>query len=136
MKVNGKPYRSIWLKADDERIVQVIDQARLPHEFRIMDLCSVEDARVAIRDMHIRGAGLIGATAGYGMYLAALGGPERDFDSYFEDSGEALKATRPTAFNLAWAVDRVFRAVSGEATLAGKQAIAKREALAIADEDA
>jgi methylthioribose-1-phosphate isomerase len=136
VKVNGKPYRSIWLKADDERIVQVIDQARLPHEFRIMDLCSVEDARVAIRDMHIRGAGLIGATAGYGMYLAALGGPERDFDSYFEDSGEALKATRPTAFNLAWAVDRVFRAVSGEATLAGKQAIAKREALAIADEDA
>ena len=72
MKVGAQAYRTIWLKADDERVVQVIDQQRLPHAFDIQDLRSVDDMCRAIRDMTVRGAGLIGASAGFGMYLATL----------------------------------------------------------------
>ena len=72
MHVDGRPYSTIWLKPDDPCVVQVIDQTQLPHAFAIVDLHSVADACVAIRDMTVRGAGLIGASAGYGMYLAAL----------------------------------------------------------------
>ncbi|MFA5719241.1 MAG: S-methyl-5-thioribose-1-phosphate isomerase, partial [Desulfobulbaceae bacterium] len=62
MKVNGKPYRSIWLAPDGER-VEIIDQTRLPHEFHVAVLATLDDAARAIRDMQVRGAPLIGATA-------------------------------------------------------------------------
>ena len=61
----------------------------------------------AIRDMHVRGAGLIGATAGFGMYLAALQAPDADFTAYMENFAERLGNSRPTARNLIWAIDRV-----------------------------
>jgi methylthioribose-1-phosphate isomerase len=69
MKVNGTHYRSIWLNADGWR-VDIIDQTRLPHEFEIVTLETVEDAARAIEVMQVRGAPLIGATAAYGMCLA------------------------------------------------------------------
>ena len=72
VKVGGKHFRTIWRKLDDERMVQLIDQRFLPHEFVIEDVRTVEQMATAIREMHVRGAGLIGASAGYGMYLAAL----------------------------------------------------------------
>ena len=72
VKVGGKHFRTIWRKPDDERVVQLIDQRFLPHEFVIEEVRSVEQMATAIREMHVRGAGLIGASAGYGMYLAAL----------------------------------------------------------------
>jgi len=72
MKVGGQLYRTIWLKPEDERIVHLIDQRALPHRFVIEEVKTVEQMAVAIRDMHVRGAGLIGAAAGYGMYLAML----------------------------------------------------------------
>src|SRR5436189_6117018 len=72
MKVNGQHFRTIWLKPDDETVVQLIDQRFLPHRFVIEDVRSVEQMATAIREMHVRGAGLIGASAGYGMYLAAI----------------------------------------------------------------
>ena len=72
VKVDGKHFRTIWRKPDDERVVQLIDQRFLPHEFVIEDVRTVEQMATAIREMHVRGAGLIGASAGYGMYLAAL----------------------------------------------------------------
>src|SRR5437667_1835530 len=72
VKVGGKHFRTIWRKPDDERVVQLIDQQFLPHRFVIEEVCSVEQMATAIREMHVRGAGLIGASAGYGMYLAAL----------------------------------------------------------------
>ena len=71
MKVGGKHFRTIWLKPDDDRVVQLIDQRFLPHELVIEQIRTVEQMATAIRDMHVRGAGLIGASAGYGMYLAA-----------------------------------------------------------------
>ena len=136
MKVNGIPYRTIWLKEGDDRVVQAINQVKLPHAFEVMALATVEDVRVAIKEMHVRGAGLIGAAAAFGMYLAALQAPDAGFDRFFAQAGAALKATRPTASNLACALERMSRAVAAGTTLADKRAIAKKEALAIADEDA
>jgi methylthioribose-1-phosphate isomerase len=140
MKVGGKHYRTIWIREGDRQTVQIIDQRCLPHRFVIEDLRSVDDAAAAIREMHVRGAGLIGAAAGYGMYLAALSAPRisrEAFSASLRQSGEALKATRPTAVNLEWAVGRVLSAV--EAAGAEPDAWIQRAyetAQAIADEDA
>ena len=72
MLVEGVPYRTVWLPEDDPRVVRIIDQRHLPFRWVLEDLRSVEDVAVAIRDMHVRGAGCIGATAAHGMYLATL----------------------------------------------------------------
>ena len=72
MKVDGQHFRTIWLKQDDEGVVQLIDQRFLPHRLVIEEIRTVEQMATAIREMHVRGAGLIGASAGYGMYLAAI----------------------------------------------------------------
>lgn len=137
MNVNGQHYRTIWLKKDDSQVVQIIDQRHLPHEFVIEDLVTVADVARAIQEMHVRGAGLIGATAAYGMYLAARHAPEGSFMPTLVAAGEKLKATRPTAINLAWAVERQLETI-GATT--GSSAAKIRAALAtaqtIADEDA
>ena len=68
MKVNGKHFRTIWIKEGDEQTIQIIDQRKLPHEFVIEDITAVDQMAVAIKDMHLRGAGLIGAAAGCAFY--------------------------------------------------------------------
>ncbi|MAG08589.1 S-methyl-5-thioribose-1-phosphate isomerase [Candidatus Woesearchaeota archaeon] len=136
MNVDGKHYRTIWLKEDDNKVVQIIDQRPLPYEFVIEDLRTVDDVAVAIKDMHVRGAGLIGATAGYGMYIAALEAPKEGFDDFLNKAGEKLKATRPTAVNLAWAVKRQLDAVSKGSSVDEKREIAFKVAKDIANEDA
>jgi methylthioribose-1-phosphate isomerase len=113
MKVNGVPYRSIWLKPDDPKVVQIIDQRRLPHRFKIEDLRTVEQAAEAIQAMHVRGAPLIGATAAYGMYLAGLGAPKTSPEAFKDALFQAAKLlgeTRPTAVNLAWALEHMLAA--------------------------
>jgi len=135
MKVNGQDYRTIWLKPDDDRVVQVIDQTALPHGFAVLDLHTVEDARHAIAAMTVRGAGLIGACAAFGMYLAALEAPDSEFFDYLNSAGDTLKGTRPTAANLAWAVERMLGTMAHAPTATQARALAKREALAIADQD-
>ena len=138
MNIDGKHYRTIWLKEDDEKVVQIIDQRPLPHEFVIEDLTTVDEVADAIQEMHVRGAGLIGATAGFGMYIAALNAPKDDtFMSQLATDGDQLKATRPTAVNLAWAVDRQLEAIAAvDGDVDAKVAKAKEIALIIADEDA
>ncbi len=137
MNVDGKHYRTIWLSEDDQNVVQIIDQRHLPHKFIIEELTTVEEMAVAIKDMHIRGAGLIGAAAGWGMYLAALQAPEDGFMQSFIADGNRLKATRPTAVNLAWAVDRQIEAMAASADgKAAKVDLARKTAVAITDEDA
>jgi len=140
MNIQGKHYRTVWLKESDPKIVQIIDQRFLPFELVIEDLTSVADTAVAIKEMHARGAGLIGALAGFGMYLAALQSahlPAADFMPAVEKDGEYLKSTRPTAVNLEWAVRRVISAMQAvDADVSAKVAIAKQTALDIADEDA
>ena len=130
MKVDGVPYRSIWL-ANDGESVDVIDQTRLPFEFEILNLRTLDDACAAIRDMVVRGAPLIGATAAYGLYLALRDDAE---DAALLRAREALLATRPTAVNLRWALDRM-HAVVGKLAPAERATAGLAEADAIADED-
>jgi methylthioribose-1-phosphate isomerase len=130
MKVHGRHYRTIWLKDGDPRVVQLIDQRALPHEFIVEEVRTVAEAARAIAEMHVRGAGLVGATAGYGMALAAL---ESTDTGSLRRAGESLKATRPTAVNLAWAVERQLAAT---AAAEDKVAAAFTTAAQIADEDA
>ena len=137
MKVADKYYRTIGLKEDDDRIVQIIDQRFLPHQFVIEDLQSHEEVFVAIRDMHVRGAGLIGATAAWGMYLAALEALKAPhFDNYLQKAANHLATARPTAVNLTWAIAEQLSALSQASTPALKLQIAKRNAQNITDSDA
>jgi len=101
MKVEGTHYRSIFTSADG-RQVRIIDQRQLPHEFRVVNLDSCEDVATAIRDMWVRGAPLIGATAAYGIAIQMREDPS---DQSLLESRELLYATRPTAVNLRWALD-------------------------------
>ncbi len=110
MKVNGIHYETIWLKPGDNTVVQVIDQRYLPFDFVIADLVTSEDAFQSISDMQVRGAPLIGATAAMGMYLAALESKGRKSpDSYLKERALYLQSSRPTAVNLAWAVNKVLQ---------------------------
>jgi methylthioribose-1-phosphate isomerase len=113
VKVGGQHFRTIWLKPGDDRVVQLIDQRFLPHRFAIEDVSTVEQMVTAIRDMHVRGAGLIGASAGYGMYLATLeAAPSGSFDRQLASAATQLLATRPTAVNLAWAIERQLKSIA------------------------
>jgi len=135
MDIDGKHYRTIWVKEDDDKIIQIIDQRNLPHEFIVEDLKTVDDFCAAIKDMHVRGAGLIGATAGFGMYCAAIN-TKGDFDKSVKADADKMIATRPTAMNLSWAVNRQLKAMEAGKTDEDKIKIAFSEAKAIADEDA
>lgn len=137
MKVNGQHYRTIWL--EDEATVRIIDQKILPYAFRLLDLHTVDEIALAIKTMLVRGAGLIGAAAGYGMYLASLYAPTTSLEAQMNAlraAGDKLIRTRPTAVNLAWAVQTQLRALSHALTPADAIRIARETAQAIADEDA
>jgi len=107
MKVNGTPYRSLWWD-DAADTLTVIDQRWLPHEFHLERLDSLGAYATAITDMHVRGAPLIGATAAYGMAFALRQDPS---DSAMSAAYSRLHATRPTAINLRWALDRMTAAM-------------------------
>jgi methylthioribose-1-phosphate isomerase len=107
MKINGKAYRTIWF---ENNVVKIIDQTKLPHQFIIKDLKTVQDSINAIKTMEVRGAPLIGATAAYGLVLSII---EKNDLSYLEKSSKNLIASRPTAINLKWAVDRMIKKLSG-----------------------
>lgn len=118
-------------------MVQLIDQRSLPHQFVVEDMRTVAQMAVALRDMHVRGAGLIGAAAAYGLYLATLElAPSRSPDSGLTDAAGQLRATRPTAINLAWAIDRQMKNIAHGHDAKEKIRIARDTAAAIADEDA
>ena len=137
MRVNGQHYRTIWVNKKDTKVISIIDQSKLPHRFIIKDLFSLDDACEAISRMYVRGAGLIGATAGYGMYLAALQArDEGNFDDYMKIAGHKLIATRPTAVNLSWAVKRQLKEIKKESSIEAKVSMAFQTANEIADEDA
>lgn len=129
MKVRGQHYRTIWPKIGDDRVIQLIDQRFLPHQFVIEEVRTVEEMAAAISEMHVRGAGLIGAAAGYGMYLAT-------FENDLMAAAEKLKATRPTAVNLAWAIERQLCDIGAAKTDEEKRRVAFQTAQKIADEDA
>lgn len=137
MKVNGQHYRTIWEHPHNPAVIQIIDQRNLPHEFNIEDLSSVDDVVTAIKKMHVRGAGLIGATAGYGMYLASLELQTLNLSfSHLVESSLKLKQARPTAVNLAWAIDLQLLNISPDMSIEALIQSTLTTARYIADEDA
>ena len=130
MNVGGIPFRTIWL-ADDKWAVHVIDQRKLPHQFVTARLESVEDAGTAIKDMWVRGAPLIGATAAYGMALAMHADPS---DKNLVIAHDHLFATRPTAVNLRWALENM-RKLLGQLSPDLRADEAYRHAAKICDDD-
>ena len=136
MKVDGTHYRTIWLNPDDPTRVEIIDQRQLPHRFVTASLADVEEAHQAIKEMLVRGAGLIGATAGYGMYLAALRADSRRMHEQLRQAAIYLNSARPTARNLGWAVERVLAAVQPLDSVEAIRRTALETAGIIADEDA
>ena len=107
MKIKGKDYRTIWFENNS---VKIIDQTKLPHQFIIKDLKTVKDSINAIKSMEVRGAPLIGATAAYGLVLSII---ENTDQAVLKKSSNDLIASRPTAINLKWAVDRMMKKLSG-----------------------
>ena len=135
MNINGTHYRTIWPDMDTPGVVNIIDQRQLPHAFVIERLTSVQEVVIAIKDMHVRGAGLIGATAGFGMHIAAHTAPEDNFTACMEAAANQLNDSRPTARNLKWAVDRILTAISPIEIVAEKRIVAFETACKIAEED-
>ena len=130
MKIDGTPFRTVWVD-DDGWTVRVIDQTRLPWSLDFLRLTTVDHAAHAIRSMQVRGAPLIGATAAYGLALALRADPATDA---MERAADQLAATRPTAINLRWALNRMLTRLRN--TRAGDRAAAAyAEAAAIAEED-
>ena len=128
MKIKDKEYRTIWF---ENNIVKIIDQTKLPHKFIIKNLKTVKDSINAIKTMEVRGAPLIGATAAYGLVLSIL---EKNDQSFLKKSSEDLIASRPTAINLKWAVDRMMKKLSGINSNEVLK-LALEEAKAIVEED-
>ncbi len=125
--MHGK-YKPLWLKENGD--LEVIDQRYLPHENRTRILKSGADATEAIADMTVRGAGVIGNVAAFGVYLLA-----REFandKNRIEKEAKKLRASRPTAVNLMWAVDRMMKVVHKSDNVVEDT---KAEAILICDED-
>lgn len=129
MKINGTPFRTIWQDADGT--VQVIDQRWLPHDLRIVPLRTRAEFATAIRDMWVRGAPLIGATAAWGMAVQMAHDPS---DAALAETWDILHKTRPTAINLRWALDEM-RRVLAPLPPSARAAAAARRAAEICDED-
>lgn len=139
MNVDGRPYRTIWRAPDGSPAVQAIDQRALPFGFEVVDITAVSQMATAIADMTVRGAGLIGAAAGYGMALAATEAatlPAHRRADQIANATSELAASRPTAMNLVWAVRRVGDALGDSADGPALERRAWAEAEAIADDDA
>ncbi|MDD5571019.1 MAG: S-methyl-5-thioribose-1-phosphate isomerase [Bacteroidales bacterium] len=108
MKINGKHYHTIWLKEGNDKIVQAIDQSCLPFELKVVELKSCDDVYLAIKNMLLRGAPLIGVAAAYGMYISAIEFyGKNNFEENIKGAAAKLKSSRPTAVNLAFAVDKM-----------------------------
>jgi methylthioribose-1-phosphate isomerase len=135
MRRKGEDFRTIWLKPDNPEIVQIIDQRLLPHEFVVCDLTCWQDGATAIRDMLVRGAPLIGATAAWALYLSAIESQgSADPRAQIRSAADKIGDTRPTAVNLRWAIERVLAAIEDVPDEDLVRAL-KVEAQAICDED-
>ena len=131
MKIDGTPYRSVWLEPSDGWSVRIIDQTRLPWALEFLRLTDLQEAAHAIRSMQVRGAPAIGAVAAYGMALAV----RQDASATAVDrAATTLNATRPTAVNLRWATERMLTRLRNTAADA-RVRVAYEEAGLIADED-
>jgi methylthioribose-1-phosphate isomerase len=131
MRIDGVPHRTIWVDPDDGWSVRIIDQTRLPWALDIVRLTDVSEVAHAIRSMQVRGAPLIGATAAYGLCLGLRQDPS---SAAMERDAAELAATRPTAINLRWALERMLTRLRNTLP-AERERVAYQEAAAIANED-
>lgn len=138
MKVGDKYFRTIWVDESQPKIIKIIDQRFLPHEFIIAEIRSVNEMATVIKDMWVRGAGLIGVSGAFGIYLATLEMENLEKKGQvIKQAAELLKNTRPTAVNLAWAIDRIIGELDKKFdSLKELQQQALLYAQQIADEDA
>lgn len=133
----GDKFRTIWQKDDEPETVQIIDQRRLPHELVVADLKTWRDGAHAISEMLVRGAPLIGATAAWSLYLAAVEARQKGHDtlSFVNGAAAMLGETRPTAVNLRWAIERVVAKIRAADPGADLVSLLQREARSVCDED-
>ena len=110
MKIAGENYRTIWFEPV-EKVVKIIDQTKLPFDFEIISLNNFIEAFNAIKEMKVRGAPLIGATAAYALYLASK---EKEDIDFVKEKAKEIKKARPTAVNLSWAVNRILNKVNAQ----------------------
>jgi methylthioribose-1-phosphate isomerase len=132
VKIDGIAYRSVWVDADDGWSVHILDQTKLPWALEVVRLTTRDQAAHAIKSMQARGAPLIGALAAYGLCLALR---EDASTEAMERDADLLNATRPTAVNLRWALERMLTRLRNTPP-AERVAVAYAEAALIADEDA
>ncbi|MHB1354495.1 MAG: S-methyl-5-thioribose-1-phosphate isomerase [Anaerolineae bacterium] len=134
MHVNGVPYRTVWLEGST---VKMINQQLIPHRFEISTLANYHETAEAITTMLVRGAGAIGASAGYGMAQVVLEAPDGSgFLDFIEQGADTLRRTRPTAQDLFYAIDRVYFAALKAGSVAQSRLLAVQAAEAYADENA
>jgi methylthioribose-1-phosphate isomerase len=125
MVINGQHFHTIWVDESHPDVIKVIDQQKLPWELSIKSLRSFEDAFNAIKDMTVRGAPLIGVTAAFGIYLGLMKFDNKEsLPEYISRLCATMKTARPTAINLAFAVDRVKRSLEKAETLENARSIA------------
>lgn len=136
VRKKGEEFRTIWQKPDNPEVIQIIDQRKLPHEYVLQELITWEDGATAINDMLVRGAPLIGATAAWSLYLAALAkSGTTEQKEYVLEAALRLAETRPTAVNLRWALDRMRTVVTTAAADDDLVALLEKEACRICTED-
>ncbi len=133
MRVDGHPYRSVWL---DGSAVRMIDQRLLPHRFEVLTCPTSPETVEAIRTMAVRGAGAIGAAAGFALAQAVLSAPDERYRADTAQAAALIRAARPTARDLFYAVEQVERAVQGTADAASARRAAVAAAQRVADENA
>ncbi|MBF0452785.1 MAG: S-methyl-5-thioribose-1-phosphate isomerase [Candidatus Magnetomorum sp.] len=133
MNVDGQSYRPIWLDPENETAVNIIDQRLLPHEFVIESMHTLNDIIRAIKEMYVRGAPLIGVTAAYGVYLILVNAKKTGDRNHLIKECKRLKAARPTAVNLAWAVDTMLSDILSESDAKKHVHMAREKASQIAE---
>ncbi|MHB9033279.1 MAG: S-methyl-5-thioribose-1-phosphate isomerase, partial [Anaerolineae bacterium] len=134
MQVNGVPYRTVWM---EDSTVRMINQQLIPHRFELCSLVNHLETAEAIRSMLVRGAGAIGASAGYGMAQVVLEAPDSaQFMAFILQGRDTLRGTRPTAQDLFYAIERVYEAAKAAGSVAEARKMAVETAQALADENA
>ena len=133
MRVQGKNFRSVWLEG---AVVKLVDQRQLPHRFTILECATYQETAEAIRAMAVRGAGAIGVAAGFAIAQAALAAPDASLASGCETAARMIRATRPTARDLFYAVEQLETAIRQAPTLSAARQAAVNRAQQLADENA
>ncbi|MBI5326195.1 MAG: S-methyl-5-thioribose-1-phosphate isomerase [Ignavibacteriae bacterium] len=136
MKVGKKYYRTIWEDENNPGTIQIIDQRWLPHKFIIENLTTVDGIVDSIREMHVRGAPLIGITAAYGVYLSKKEKKRNGLGiNFIFESADKLKSTRPTAKNLFWAIDEILSSINNNDNIDNIIQILQTKTQDMADKD-